>query len=104
MGTDHLHIKFRERDSHAELIETLADQKGRETGDKRDLPAGGQPGGDSDEIRFLDSDIKNPFREFFLKKGRLGGLGKIGVQHDDIRIDPADLDKRFAVSVPGGFA
>ncbi len=93
----HLDAEVRIRRSHSKLVETLAQDEGREARDEGDFAAGRQPGRHADHVGFLNPDVEEALGKLFAKCPAECGFGQIRIDSYDVLVRFAELEQRIAV-------
>ena len=97
MAETELHVELRITDAVADLV-IVSSGKYREGGTERDQAHRAQSGGHVDHVRFRDSAVKEPVREFLLEGVGHGCGREVGIQNDDPVIGLAQFHQGFTVS------
>ena len=101
VGADHLDVEVGVCDRVAHLLIGAAGGKHRERVGKRFFAAGREARRNAHHVRLGDADIKKLLRIRFCKAVGHRRARKVGVEHDQVGIAPAECHKRLAVCGAG---
>ena len=101
-GAD-LHVGLRVADGGAQLIARAAGDKDGEGGRERQETLNGQAGGDGELILLGRAAIDVSVRKFLLEIAGLGGLGYVGVEHEQFGQFGGEFEQGVHIALPGLF-
>ena len=97
-------IDVGKRRGDAQLLEALVEHEGGKTRHERNFSRRGEAGADRNHVRLGDSALEKAIGKLLAELGRVGGLGEIRVEYDDVRVSAPQLDERLAEGLARGRA